>query len=282
MELSRLPGFLLRRGIKALIVILAIVVCNFFLIHAAPGDPASVIAGQSGAADERFLAQLRQQFGLDQPLYVQYLTMMKQIFTGQLTSYSSNQNVAEQIWKGLPVTLSLCIGAALLWMALAVWFGYVLLWPNAGATASGGVPVGGPAPDFELKTVSGEAYRLSDLKGKAVVLNFFATWCRYCEAEMPSFLPEEQRLKKGDILASMGDLTAARATYQEVMEVFERRVSTLPSLPHRPDSAALEPTRAHYHEQVAERIAALDAQIAAQADHGTAPGHARTLTFLRP
>ena len=58
-----------------------------------------------------------------------------------------------------------------------------------------------------------------------------------------SFLPEEQRLKKGDILASMGDLTAARATYQEVMEVFERRVSTLPSLPHRPDSAALEPTR---------------------------------------
>lgn len=68
---------------------------------------------------------------------------------------------------------------------LAVWFGYVLLWPNAGATASGGVPVGGPAPDFELKTVSGEAYRLSDLKGKAVVLNFFATWCRYCEAEMP-------------------------------------------------------------------------------------------------
>ncbi len=37
MELSRLPGFLLRRGIKAAIVIIAIVVCNFFLIHAAPG-----------------------------------------------------------------------------------------------------------------------------------------------------------------------------------------------------------------------------------------------------
>ena len=71
MEASKLPGFLLRRGVKALFVILAIVVCNFLLIHAAPGDPASVIAGQSGAADERFLAQLREQFGLDRPFHVQ-------------------------------------------------------------------------------------------------------------------------------------------------------------------------------------------------------------------
>jgi peptide/nickel transport system permease protein len=51
-------GFLLRRGVKAVVVVLAIVVTNFLLIHAAPGDPASVIAGQSGAADEQFLAQL--------------------------------------------------------------------------------------------------------------------------------------------------------------------------------------------------------------------------------
>ena len=55
MDPSKLPGFLLRRGVKAVIVLLAIIVCNFLLIHAAPGDPASVIAGQSGAADEKFL-----------------------------------------------------------------------------------------------------------------------------------------------------------------------------------------------------------------------------------
>ena len=46
--------------------------------------------------------------------------MMKQIFTGQLTSYATDQNVAKQIWNGLPVTPSLTIGAAVLWMALAV------------------------------------------------------------------------------------------------------------------------------------------------------------------
>ena len=62
---------------------------------------------------------------MDQPLPVQYLTMMKQIFTGELTSYASTQNVVEQIWKGVPATFSLCIGAAVMWMTLAVVFGYL-------------------------------------------------------------------------------------------------------------------------------------------------------------
>ena len=51
--------------------------------------------------------------------------MMKQIFTGQLTSYAKDRNVVEQIWEGLPATFSLCIGAAVLWMSLAILFGYL-------------------------------------------------------------------------------------------------------------------------------------------------------------
>lgn len=112
MELSRLPGFLLRRGVKAVVVVLAIIVCNFFLIHAAPGDPASVIAGQSGAADERFLAQLRQQFGLDQPLHVQLWIYLKGVLTLDLGfSHRQQMPVWTLIAERLPATL-LLTGAA--------------------------------------------------------------------------------------------------------------------------------------------------------------------------
>ncbi|WP_085508504.1 redoxin domain-containing protein [Thalassobacillus devorans] len=48
-----------------------------------------------------------------------------------------------------------------------------------------GIQEGEQAPDFELETVDGETIRLSDLKGKKVFLNFWATWCPPCKEEMP-------------------------------------------------------------------------------------------------
>jgi peroxiredoxin len=46
--------------------------------------------------------------------------------------------------------------------------------------------VGKPAPDFEYPDSTGKIWRLSDLRGKVVFLNFWATWCSTCKAEMPS------------------------------------------------------------------------------------------------
>ena len=47
------------------------------------------------------------------------------------------------------------------------------------------VKEGQPAPDFELTTIDGKTMKLSDYKGKKVILNFWATWCPPCKAEMP-------------------------------------------------------------------------------------------------
>lgn len=116
--------FAVRRLIGMVSVLFAISVIVFLIFNVIPNsDPAARIAGKN--ANPALIARVSADLGLDQPLVIQYLTMMKQIFTGQLTSYSSDQNVAQQILKGLPVTLSLCIGAAVLWLALAVWFGYL-------------------------------------------------------------------------------------------------------------------------------------------------------------
>ncbi|WP_080874552.1 TlpA family protein disulfide reductase [Oceanobacillus timonensis] len=50
---------------------------------------------------------------------------------------------------------------------------------------SAGIEPGEPAPDFELETLEGESFRLSDLQGQKVILNFWYSWCPPCIEEMP-------------------------------------------------------------------------------------------------
>jgi peptide/nickel transport system permease protein len=105
-------------------VLFAISVIVFLIFNVIPNsDPAARIAGKN--ANPALIARVTADLGLNQPIPVQYFTMMRKILTGELTSYASSQNVTEQIWKGLPATLSLCIGAAVLWMTLAIIFGYL-------------------------------------------------------------------------------------------------------------------------------------------------------------
>ena len=100
--------FLAGRVVKMIAVVLAIVVVNFLLIHAAPGDPASVIAGQSGAADAKFIEQLRHQFGLDRPLYEQLWLYVRGVLQLDLGfSHRQQRTVLSLIAERLPATLLL-------------------------------------------------------------------------------------------------------------------------------------------------------------------------------
>lgn len=116
--------FVARRLLGMVAVLFAISVIVFGIFNVIPNsDPAARIAGKN--ADPALIARVSSDLGLDKPLPVQYLTMMQQIFTGQLTSYAKDRNVVEQIAEGVPATFSLCIGAAVIWMSLAIVFGYL-------------------------------------------------------------------------------------------------------------------------------------------------------------
>ena len=59
----RLPRFLLRRLSQAVLIVVGIAIVNFLLVHLAPGDAVDVLAGESGAADAAYVAELRERTG---------------------------------------------------------------------------------------------------------------------------------------------------------------------------------------------------------------------------
>jgi peptide/nickel transport system permease protein len=94
--------------VKFVAVVLIIATFNFVLVHAAPGDPAQVIAGQSGGSDEKVLAQIRAEYGLDKPYPVQLATYLGRILSFDLGySYRQQRTVASLIGERMPATLLL-------------------------------------------------------------------------------------------------------------------------------------------------------------------------------
>ncbi|MFZ3120036.1 MAG: ABC transporter permease [Variovorax sp.] len=111
--------FLAQRLLQAFLLIAAVVVLNFALVHAAPGDPVETIAGASGGMSEELKAELRASYGLDKPLPVQlgvYLARVVQLDLGY--SYFFNLPVSGLIAERIPATLLLVV-CSVLWAFLA-------------------------------------------------------------------------------------------------------------------------------------------------------------------
>jgi peptide/nickel transport system permease protein len=115
-------AFIVRRLVGLVAVLFTISVLTFLIFNVIPnGDPALRIAGRNASAEQ--LAIIRHQWGFDRSLPVQYVKTMQQIFSGDLVSFSTQTNVIDEIKRGIPHTFSLAIGAAIIWMALAIALG---------------------------------------------------------------------------------------------------------------------------------------------------------------
>ena len=78
-------------------------------------------------------------------------------------------------------------------------------------------PVAGhPAPNFELQSLDGEVISLAEFKGKPVLVNFWATWCGPCRAEMPEF--QEAAVDNADDLVVIGVNNTAADTPELVAD----------------------------------------------------------------
>jgi peptide/nickel transport system permease protein len=99
---------------QGLALVMAVVVLNFVLVHAAPGDPVETIAGASGGMDEKLQAELRAKYGLDQPLPVQLGIYLGKVVRGDLGySYFFNLPVSDLILERVPATLLLVLTSVL-------------------------------------------------------------------------------------------------------------------------------------------------------------------------
>ncbi len=116
--------FIARRLVAAVLVLFVISVLTFLIFQVIPnGDPAARIGGQH--ANAATIAEIKHKWGFDKPIYVQYVKTMGNILDGSVVSYSQGVNVIDSIRQGLPATLSLAIGAGIIWLGLGVLFGVI-------------------------------------------------------------------------------------------------------------------------------------------------------------
>jgi peptide/nickel transport system permease protein len=115
--------FIARRLLGMVAVLFAVSVLIFVVFTVLPNtNPAQALAGKN--ATPSLVKSIEEEWGFDRSLPEQYATMMKKVFTGELTSYKPRIPVDDQIVEGIPATFSLTIGAAVIWLFFGLLLGY--------------------------------------------------------------------------------------------------------------------------------------------------------------
>ncbi|CAM5385747.1 ABC transporter permease [Streptomyces tanashiensis] len=140
--------FVLKRLAGAVLVLLALSVLVYALFYLAPGDPARLACGER--CNPQQIAQVREQLGLNDSAFVQYLHFLQGVFTGRdhstgtsVThcdapclglSYQNDQQVTQLVLERLPATASLALGAMVIWLLVGVGTGLLSALRRGGVT----------------------------------------------------------------------------------------------------------------------------------------------------
>ena len=118
--------YIVRRLLWIVVLLFGVSALTFLIFYAMPAaDPAALRAGRQ--ADPELIRQIRENLGLDEPLYIQYWEYMKGLVLhfDLGTSYEFNTSVRELILDRLPATVSLVAGAVVVWLAIGLPVGIV-------------------------------------------------------------------------------------------------------------------------------------------------------------
>lgn len=117
-------SYITKRLLWMVPLLLGISIINFGIMYLAPGDPVAMLAGRKATAEQK--DHIRELYGLDKPVYVQYFRWLGQVLKGDFgRSYIDGQPVSVHIMERLPYTLYLNVVVALLIYAVSIPIGII-------------------------------------------------------------------------------------------------------------------------------------------------------------
>jgi len=115
--------YIIRRLLQLIPVLIGVTVVSFSILYFTPGDPAEIIAGPNATGAD--IARIRQEFGLDQPFYIQYFNYLTGLFTGELRSIRTQRPVLQEIMPRFLNTLQLTVVSMIISIVAGIFIGVI-------------------------------------------------------------------------------------------------------------------------------------------------------------